>query len=80
MSLTYTGTTTVNHAGGENAQANDASGQPVTVHASGEALQDYRWEIIQAVAIGKYAAGDWTPTGQVRTVEVSTDDCKAAGY
>ena len=80
MSLTYTGKRAANTAGGGNAQASDPGGQPVTVHASDEALQDYGWGVIESVGSGKYDAGDWTQVGPVRAVEVSTDDCKAAGY
>ena len=79
MSLVYTDRKAPNPNGGQNAQASDGA-QKVSVHASDEAISDYGWAVIEPVGSDKYDAGDWVLSGEVRIVEVDTDDCKAAGY
>jgi hypothetical protein len=74
MPLNFTGET-VKTLTGLSIRAKDSKGEPVTVKASSEALQDYGLERVREVASKKYDAGQTEIDGSIVIVVVHTGDC-----
>lgn len=78
MALHDTGERT-NDLTGIRARAKDEDDHYVMVWTSDEAITDYGWDVIWAVADKKYANKDYDESDDgVRTVRVTTNDCANA--
>lgn len=73
MTLVDTGKR-VDHISGQNALAHDSDGNPVTVSASTEVIQDYGWSNVLEIASIKYDRGDYNKTSEQPVVRVTTSD------
>ncbi|WP_457309592.1 hypothetical protein [Sphingomonas sp. UYAg733] len=61
---------------GENARATDQDGRTVVIETGSEAIQDYGWGTIFAVASEKFDTGDIVPDSDPQRVIVTHENCR----